>query len=61
MFKEEKTNDEKPANPWGCTHTCSLLKNKKIAKIYFGGEFLLTQNLIEGHNRLGLALCYIVM
>ena len=40
------------------THTDSFLENIKIE---FGGEFLLTQNLIEGHNRLGLTLCYIVM
>ena len=60
MFKEEKTNDEKPANSWGCTHTHtdSFLENKKIE---FGGEFLLSRILIEDYNRLGLALCYIVM
>ncbi len=40
------------------THTDSFLENIKIE---FCGEFFLSQILIEGFNRLGLALCYIVM
>lgn len=40
------------------THTDSFLENIKIE---FCGEFFLSRILIEGFNRLALALCYIVM